>query len=118
MTTAEIIDVNRHAAEKFHGMTRDFGDRENSRVRDLVDLVILIEHELLSTNELRVHINSVWRERNNENPPPVLPAFPETWPTRYERIAFEHDLSARSFEDAVRLVQQLWSAANEEANEG
>src|SRR5680860_189942 len=35
----EIIDVPRHAAEKFHAMTKDFGERENSRVRDLVDLV-------------------------------------------------------------------------------
>ena len=64
-TTAEIIDVDRHAAEKFHGMTRDLGDRENSRVRDLV---ILIEHQLLHTHELRVHINSVWRGRNNKSP--------------------------------------------------
>ena len=79
-TTAEIIDVDRHAAEKFHGMTRDFGGRENSRVRDLVDLVILIEHELLHADELRVHIKGVWRERNNESPPSTLPAFPETWP--------------------------------------
>jgi hypothetical protein len=40
----EIIDVHRHAAEKFQAMLRDFGDRENSRVRDLVDLVILIDY--------------------------------------------------------------------------
>jgi hypothetical protein len=33
----EVIDVHRHAAEKFHGMLRDFGERENSRVRDLVE---------------------------------------------------------------------------------
>jgi hypothetical protein len=43
----EIIDVHRHAAEKLHAMSRDFGDRENSRVRDLVDLIILLEHGLL-----------------------------------------------------------------------
>lgn len=41
------VDVHRHAAEKFHGMLRDFGERENSRVRDLVDLTILLEHGLL-----------------------------------------------------------------------
>jgi Nucleotidyl transferase AbiEii toxin, Type IV TA system len=110
--TAEIIDVDRHAAEKFHGMTRDFGDRENSRVRDLVDLVILTEHDLLHIHELRVHINSVWRERNNESPPSTLPAFPETWPARYERLASEHDLSATSFEEAVRIVRHLWFDAN------
>lgn len=34
----DVIDVNRHAAEKLHAMTRDFGERENSRVRDLLDL--------------------------------------------------------------------------------
>jgi len=32
-TEVEIVDVHRHAAEKFHAMTRDFGDRENSRVQ-------------------------------------------------------------------------------------
>lgn len=30
----EIVDVHRHAAEKFHAMLREFGDRENTRVRD------------------------------------------------------------------------------------
>jgi hypothetical protein len=50
----EIIDIHRHAAEKLHAMQKDFGDRENSRVRDLVDLVILHEHDLLDPNELRV----------------------------------------------------------------
>lgn len=44
----EAIDVHRHAAEKFHGMLRDFGERENSRVRDLLGPVILLEHDLLT----------------------------------------------------------------------
>lgn len=43
----EIVDIHRHAVEKLHAMVRDFGDRENSRVRDLVDLVIMLEHDLL-----------------------------------------------------------------------
>ena len=34
-TIVEVVELTRHAAEKFHGMTRDFGDRVNSRVRDL-----------------------------------------------------------------------------------
>jgi hypothetical protein len=41
----EVIDAHRHAAEKFQAMLRDYGDRENSRVRDLVDLVVMIEHD-------------------------------------------------------------------------
>jgi len=31
----EIVEIHRHAAEKLHGMLKDFGERENSRVRDL-----------------------------------------------------------------------------------
>ena len=31
----EIIDVQRHAAEKLHAIQRDFGSRDNTRVRDL-----------------------------------------------------------------------------------
>jgi hypothetical protein len=59
----EIVDVHRHAAEKFHAMTRDFGQRENSRVRDLVDLVLLIEHEMLATLEVADAVAQVWHER-------------------------------------------------------
>jgi hypothetical protein len=47
----EAVDIHRHAAEKLHGMLRDFGERGNSRVRDLVDLTILLEHGLLVPSE-------------------------------------------------------------------
>ncbi len=52
-TVVEFVELNRHAADKFHVMTRDFGSRENSRVRDLVDLVVLIDNELLDSVKLR-----------------------------------------------------------------
>lgn len=51
-TTAEVIDLHRHAAEKLHAMLRTFGERDNSRVRDLYDLSLLIDHELLEASRL------------------------------------------------------------------
>jgi predicted nucleotidyltransferase component of viral defense system len=75
-TVFEVVDINRHAAEKFHGMTREFGDRENSRVRDLADLVILIDNGLLDVSRLRASALDVWRERNQSLPPNELPALP------------------------------------------
>jgi hypothetical protein len=90
----EIIDVHRHAAEKLHAMAKDFGDRENTRVRDLVDIVILHEHKLLNRQRLAVATYAVWRERNNEPPPTRLPPQPSSWATRYEQLATEHDLAA------------------------
>lgn len=51
--TVEIIDVNRHFAEKIHALTTTFSDRPNTRVRDLVDLVLLIEHKLVDAPAAR-----------------------------------------------------------------
>jgi hypothetical protein len=105
----EIIDIHRHAAEKYHAMLKDFGDRENSRVRDLVDLVILDEHELLEPAELASEARNVWEERNGSGPPPLLPDLPESWRLRYERLASELDLGAASFPAAVEIVVALWA---------
>jgi hypothetical protein len=105
----EIVDVNRHAAEKFHGMLRDVGDRENTRVRDLVDLVILFEHELLEPSTLAAEVRLVWEERDGASPLVSLPPLPASWPDRYERLAAEHELNATSFPAAVATMATLWA---------
>src|SRR5439155_16135907 len=87
--TIEIIDLHRHAAEKFHAMLRGYGERENSRVRDLVDLVILIEQDLVDPDAVRRAAERVWRERNAIDPPTIVPPLPDSWPSRYEQLARE-----------------------------
>jgi hypothetical protein len=108
----EIIDVNRHAAEKLHAMTRDYGGRENTRVRDLLDVVILIEHELLDRDALSSAVRDVWTERNGSPPPLALPALPDSWPNTYERLVAEHDLTAKTFPSALDAVTSLWASLN------
>lgn len=105
----EIIDLNRHGAEKFHGMLKDYGDRENTRVRDLVDLVILTEHELLEPSALAAAVRLVWSERDGVGPAATLPSLPATWPGRYERLAAEHELNTTSFPAAVAMMARLWA---------
>lgn len=108
-TEVEIVDVHRHAAEKFHAMTRDFGDRENSRVRDLLDLVLLVENGLIRPNAVADAARQVWSERNGTEPPRSLPSLPASWPARYERLSDDHDVEARSFLHADALVRSLWN---------
>ena len=105
----EIIDVNRHAAEKFHAMLRQFDDRENTRVRDLLDLVLLIENELLDRPSLTSAVRDVWQERDGTPPPAGRPALPASWPERYERLAAEHEITALKFPAAADLVTALWA---------
>ena len=111
-TTVEIIDVNRHAAEKFHAMARDFGDRENTRVRDLLDLILLIENEMLDRDALSAAVYDVWRERDGSARPSALPVLPASWHDGYERLAENHDLTAQTFAAALAAVTALWADLN------
>lgn len=104
----EVVDLQRHVAEKFHGMLKVFEDRDNSRVRDLVDLVILSERGLIDVTAAASAVQAVWSERAS-TPPSVLPPLPKSWPGRYERLAAEHHLEANTFPDAVAVVATLWS---------
>lgn len=108
-TEIEIVDVHRHAAEKFHAMTRDHGDRENSRVRDLLDLVIVIEHGLVTPVAVAIAARAVWAERDATAPPGQLPPFPSSWPQRYDELATAYDIDAQTFRAAARLVENLWT---------
>jgi hypothetical protein len=101
----EAVDIHRHAAEKFHGMLRDFGERENSRVRDLA---ILLEHDLLEPAQTAAAVRSVWLERDNTEPPDNLPRLPESWPDRYRRLAASHGIEIPPYVAAVATVTQLW----------
>lgn len=105
----EIVDVHRHAAEKFHAMTKDFGDRENSRVRDLADLMLLREHGLLEPGALADAVTAVWSERDATAPPAQLPALPAGWQSRYEQLAAEYSIEPSSFPAAEALAAQLWA---------
>lgn len=106
--TVEIIDVNRHAAEKLHAMLRTYGDRENSRVRDLVDVVLLVEHDLLTTGAVAAAVRQVWAERDGVEPPATTSPLPESWPDRYESLAEDYELAAAAFPAAQALVGRLW----------
>ena len=107
--TVEVIDLNRHAAEKLHAMKRDFGDRPNTRVRDLVDIVILAEHGLLAPAALMAEVVRVWEQRDGTSPPAVLPPLPGSWLDRYETMARELGLGTIDYGSAVAMVATLWS---------
>jgi hypothetical protein len=106
----EIVDVHRHAAEKLHGMLKDFGERENSRVRDLADLMLMLDAELLTPTRLATVVRNVWAERDAVTPPAVFPVLPTIWPQRYERLAAENEIDPPSFDAAAERAAALWRA--------
>lgn len=106
----EIVDIHRHAAEKLHGMLKGFGERENSRVRDLADLMLMLDADLVSADRLADVVTEVWTERDGTRPPGVLPDLPTSWPARYERLAAENEIEPAAFVAAADRAAALWCA--------
>ncbi len=106
----EVIDRAQHFAEKLHALTRDYGDRPNSRVWDLVDLVLLIDDGLTPSSHLAATVDRVFRTRATHDLPESLPDPPIGWRDRYAELAADLDVSATTIDDAMRVLRSFWAA--------
>lgn len=110
-TAMPAVDVAQHAAEKFHAMARTYaGDRPSSRVKDLVDVVLLAEAGLLPQPDLAGRLHTVWHVRDGMPPPAQLPEFPAAWLGDYAAMAAELDLDI-DYPTARSTVQRLFAEA-------
>lgn len=96
MSAAHMTTVNlsQHAAEKLHALTRQYGDRPNSRVKDLVDLTLLHEAGLLDRDRVAERFRVVCQLRDGGWPPAHGLIVPTSWVVPYE--AMRQDLNLDS----------------------
>lgn len=106
--SVEIIDINCHAAEKFHALTQNYGDRSNTRVRDLVDLVLFLENDLLSVEGVRSAIIQTFTSRGTHKIPKTIADPPFAWGQGFTQIAADLDLAATDLSEAIHLVRSWW----------
>jgi predicted nucleotidyltransferase component of viral defense system len=95
-----------HFAEKFHAYTRPRSER--TRVKDLVDLTLLIEDLELSPNPALARVIEMVFETYHTHPlprPDEVEAPPETWREPYRVMAEELGLSVTDTTEAFRRVQ-------------
>jgi hypothetical protein len=107
----EAVDRMQHFAEKLHALTRTYGDRPNTRVKDLPDLVLLIGDGLQPTAALRRRVERVFGDRANEPLPDELADPPAGWAATYAEMATDLDVSAATVNDAMTCVRSFWAAA-------
>ncbi|WP_281898313.1 nucleotidyl transferase AbiEii/AbiGii toxin family protein [Phytohabitans aurantiacus] len=107
----EAVDRRQHFAEKAHALSRDYGDRPNTRVKDLVDLVLLIESGLAADAALAEVVRHVFAVRATHPVPDVLPEPPPTWADLYPELAGGLTDSPPRIEAALDIVHAFWAAA-------
>ncbi len=102
--TIPAVDVHQHAAEKLHAYSRIYAhNRPSSRVKDLVDLVLLVEAGVLMSPQLGVRLRQVYDVRDSSPPPARLPEPPVSWTAPFAAMAVELGLTATT-------TAQAWTA--------
>jgi hypothetical protein len=109
----ESADVSQQFAEKIHAMTRPWEDRDNTRVKDLADIVLFI-NEGLDPDAARTATNHVFYVRDTHPIPDDLPDPPPFWDEDYPAFAEELDLAEATLDQAMDTLRRFWGAAQHE----
>jgi hypothetical protein len=109
------LSVEQHWAEKFHAYTRP-REATNSRVRDLVDLVLLIERQQLSSERVLAAIHATFQRRGTHSLPINLPEPPPAWTKPFAALASECELHHTVIE-AHQTVHAFWTRLQLEMRE-
>lgn len=91
-------------AEKLHAYTRAYGARESSRVRDLVDILLIASFSRVKAPALLKALEATFAARRTHSLPSELPRHPAGWSGPYKRLARELPLPWPT-------VKEAWQAA-------
>jgi predicted nucleotidyltransferase component of viral defense system len=98
-------------AEKLHAYTLPRVGRENTRVKDLVDLVLLIERTRLDAARLPKAIRETFQRRKTHDVPPALIPPPASWSGPFSEMAAECSLEP-DMEKHFGVVAQFFNRLN------
>ncbi len=105
-----MIQREQQFAEKIHAYTLPRPTAPNSRVRDLVDLVLLIRSGTLDPTRVVECVRRTFTRRGTHPVPPTLEAPPESWTAPFAALAEECSLEisvSEAFSDVARYIDGL-----------
>ncbi len=86
------LPIEQHVAEKVHAYTRMYGGQPSTRVKDLVDLVMISSLFTFEAGRLRRALTATFGARATHDLPEGLPSPPTEWRIAYRKIAAEMHL--------------------------
>ena len=107
----QVIDLRTHWAEKLSAYCQRYGDRPNTRVKDLVDLVLLIGQGLDPDTDLLDTVNRTFNSRGQNVPGAEIPSMAAEWADQFQELAAGLGLLAATSVDAHALVEDFWRRA-------
>lgn len=102
----EVVSLEQQFAEKIHAMTVKRGERENSRVKDLVDALLLMKAGL-NRMQVRHCLENTFQCRDQSPPPSSAPTPPLSWKKPFKELAIECGLDS-DFDTALNSLSSYW----------
>lgn len=102
----EAISLEQQFAEKIHAMVVDRGGQENSRVKDLIDVLLLIQEGLDRIQVVKA-INNTFHRRGEESIPHIAPTPPANWRKPFSQMAVDCGLDP-DFDVAFATLERYW----------
>jgi Nucleotidyl transferase AbiEii toxin, Type IV TA system len=104
-----MIQREQQFVEKLHAYTLPRMAAPNSRVRDLVDMVLLIQSGTIEPKRVVHALHATFDLRATHAAPKALDSPPEDWDAPFARLAAECRLEL-SVSDAFRVLSEFYSA--------
>lgn len=107
-----MISVEQQFAEKFHAYTLPRFERPNTRVKDLVDMVLLLKMRSMNVEILAEALKMVFRVRQTHALPQQIDKPPRAWDAPYNELAKECALIL-DLDEAFSTVTNIYSQMKE-----
>jgi predicted nucleotidyltransferase component of viral defense system len=101
-----VISQEQQFAEKIHAYTLP-RKTPNSRVKDIVDILLLIERGVLKTDKLKNALSKTFQRRRTHDIPSALPDPPDSWNTPFKKMAETSGLPG-DLNSAIDRIRQFY----------
>lgn len=106
----KIISIEQQFAEKIHAYTLPRKEKINPRVKDLIDLQLLLRMRTINLKKLHENLQKVFKFRNTHPLPPKLLPPPPEWTNPYAALAEECGLE-KNLSLAFQEVSSFFSTS-------
>jgi hypothetical protein len=97
--------VNQQIAEKVHAYTRPHPSGESSRVKDLVDILVLASLGKIDGENIFQALKATFKSRASHSLPEKLPHPPRGWSRVYQKLAHEVSLRFATLEEGGEAIK-------------
>ena len=102
-----VISKEQHFAEKLHAYTLPRDGAFNSRVKDLVDLVLLVQEKGMKTKLLETALDETFSRRKTHKLPSDLIPPPKEWEGPHNAMAEECEIKL-TMDESFKLVRKFY----------